>query len=311
MIDLSIDISYLSRYFGITPVASQVGGATENSGAAGIDSDDTITIKTQDGQITVNKEILQKLMQDPEKLSRILKLADPENRFLIIRELNDDDLAKLLPFLTSEQLAMGLQYFTMAGLEDMMTALPKEELVNLLLIHFSMEDVVPFMQENEMNEFFNNPHLEKRDVMDYFEGMEYGKFQKLMVNQFGSDFQNKSQKEYLEYIDNMEDKQYKRFLQGMRGPEKQEAIAGLCNINPDYYMEFENNVLVRPIVNNLEKEDIIKTMSNLDAEFLTPMIEELPKDLIQIVATQIDPGEFSKMLSSEFPDLIMEMLAGG
>lgn len=307
MIDLSIDISYLSRYFNVMPIASQVGATP----AQGADGEESITIKTQDGQITVNREMLQKLLQEPEKMAQILKLADPENRYLIIRELNEDDLEKILPFLSSEQLAMGLQYFNMAGIEDMLTSLPSEELINLLLVHFTMDDVVPFMQENEMNEFFENPHLEKRDVMDYFASMEYAKMQKLMINQFGSDFENKTQKEYLEYIDNMEDKEYKRFLQGMRGPEKQEAIAGLCKINPDYYLEFENNVLVRPMVNNLEKEEIIKTMSNLDPEFLTPMIEELPKDLIQIVATQVDPTEFSKMLSSEFPELIMEMLAGG
>ena len=75
-------------------------------------------------------------------------------------------------------------------------------------------------------------------------------------------------------------------------------------------MEFENNVLVRPMINLMEKEDIIKTMTNLEPEFLIPMIEELPKDLIQVVATQIDPTDFSEILSREFPDLLMEMLAG-
>jgi len=60
----------------------------------------------------------------------------------------------------------------------------------------------------------------------------------------------------------------------------------------------------------LKKEYLIKTMTTLDPEFLVPMIEELPKDLIQVVATQIDPNDFADMLSSEFPDLIMEMLAG-
>ena len=87
-------------------------------------------------------------------------------------------------------------------------------------------------------------------------------------------------------------------------------IAGLCEINPDYYMLFDNSILARPMINNLEKEDLIKTMTTLDPEFLVPMIEELPKDLIQVVAVQIDPNDFADMLSSEFPDLIMEMLAG-
>ena len=308
MIDLSIDISYLSRYFGVNILPVNAVNAAQPQGN---DDGENITIKTEDGQITLNKEMLQKLIKEPEKLSKILKLADPENRYQIIKELNDDDLGKLLPFLSSEQLALGLQFFTTEGLEKMMIGLPQEEMVNLLLVHFTMEDVVPFMEEAEMNKFFASPNLEKKDVMEYFQGMEYGKMQALMVNQFGPEFENKTQKEYLEHIDSMEDKDYKRFLQNMRGPEKMEAIAGLCEINPDYYLEFENSTLVRPMINLLEKPDIIKTMSNLETEFLVPMIEELPQDLTQIVATQIDPEIFADMLANEFPDLIMEMLAAG
>lgn len=307
MIDLSIDISYLSRFFGVTPTVSQVG----ISDAQRAQGDEAVTIKTKDGQITVNKEILQKLIQDPEKMAKILKLADPENRYLIIRELNEEDLGKLIPFLNSQQLAVGLQFFTLDGLSNLMTALPREELVNLLLIHFTMDDVVPFMQENEMDRFFENPNLDKKDVLDYFKGLDYQKFQALMVNQFGPEYKNKTSKEYLEKINSMENKDYKKFLNNMRQHEKGEAISGLCAINPDYYLEFENSILVRPIINKLETSDIIKTMSNLDPEFLAPMIEELPKNLMQIVATQIDPTEFSKILSSEFPELIVEMLGNG
>ena len=52
----------------------------------------------------------------------------------------------------------------------------------------------------------------------------------------------------------------------------------------------------------------MKTMPVLDPEFLVPMIEQLPPDLIQVVATQIDPQIFAELIVEEFPDLIMEML---
>ena len=286
MIDLSIDISYISRYYGLSTARMfeyQLG--MQN----GEDNGENITIKTEDGEITVNGALLQKLLEEPEKLAQILKLEDPQNRYLIIQQFNEEDLVKLLPFLTSEQLAFGLQYFTVAGLNELLINLPKEQMIFLLLQHFTMEDVVPFMQVNEMDEFL---------------------FQKLMMNQFGPEFKEKSAKEYLEYIENMEDRDYQRFLLGMQTEEKMEMITGLCEINPDYYYEFDNSILARPMIINMEKEDIIKTMTTLDPEFLVPMIEELPKDLIQVVATQIDPTDFSEILSREFPDMIMEMLAG-
>lgn len=309
MIDLSIDISYLSRYYGLSVISPY---APQNvSQPQGEDDENQLTIVTEDGQITVDKTLLQKLLEEPEKLAKILKLQDPENRYLIIQQFNEEDLVKLLPFLSSEQLAFGLQYFTVEGLNELLINLPGEQLVGLLLQHFTMEDVTKFMQENEMSEFFSNTHLAKKDVMEYFKGLEYEKFQSLMMNQFGYDFKDKSAKEYLEFIENMEDREYKRFLQNMQTPEKAEAITGLCEINPDYYLEFDNSILVRPMINLMEKEDIIKTMTTLEPEFLVPMIEELPKDLIQVVATQIDHNDFAEMLSFEFPDLIMEMLAGG
>ncbi len=309
MIDLSINTSYLSRYYGIS-TARAYSGPNVAQAAAPV-NDDLMNIVTQDGLISVDPMNLEWLLQDPNKLAEIMKLQDLENRYLIIQQLPPEDLAKILPLLTSEQLSFGLQYFTTDGLMELINALPPEEMVNLLLVHFTMEDVVPFMEVGEMSEFFESTHLEKRDVFEYFEGLEYEKFQSLMVNQFGIEYKDKYTEEYLYEIENMEDKQYMQFLQNLQTFEKAEAIAGLCEINPDYYLEFDNSVLSRPIYNELEKEDIIKTMKTLEPEFLVPMIQELPTNLIQVVATQIDPSVFSDMLASEFPDMLVEMLSSG
>lgn len=310
MIDLSIDISYLARYYGISTVRTFAAQSEQTTNVDGSDEDGMLTITTEDGSITVNSELLAKLLEEPEKLAKILRLEDVENRYLIIQQFNEEDLVELLPYLSSEQLSYGLQYFTIDGLNELLINLPQEQMVELLLVHFTMEDVIPFMQQNEMDEFFESTELEKEDVLEYLEGLEYDKFQTLMISQFGYEYENKTSEEYLEEIANMEDKDYQNFLLNMQLEEKGEMITGLCDINPDYYMEFDNSILARPMINNLEKEDLIKTMATLDSEFLVPMIEELPKDLIQVIATQIDHNDFAEILSREFPDLIMEMLAG-
>ncbi|MCD8024932.1 MAG: hypothetical protein LUE64_05310 [Candidatus Gastranaerophilales bacterium] len=310
MIDLSIDLSYLSRYFGVSTISNFYAPSTGSIEESETTGEEELTIVTEDGAITVNADVMQKLLQEPEKLATILKLQDPNNRYLIIQQFNEDDLCSLLPYLDSEQLSFGLQYFTTDGLNELMINLPQEQMINLLLEHFTMEDVAMYMQVNEMDEFFKSTELDKNDVLEYFESMEYEQFQKLMVNQFGAEFEEKSAEEYLEYIENMDDLEYQQFLLNMEKPEKMAAMAGLCEINPDYYELVDNEVLTRPIMNTMNKGDIIKTMSTLDPEFLVPMIEELPQDLIQVVATQIDPSDFADMLSSEFPDMIMDMLVG-
>jgi len=61
-------------------------------------------------------------------------------------------------------------------------------------------------------------------------------------------------------------------------------------------------------MNILQKEDKIKLMGNLDKEFIVPMIEELPIDLTQIVLTQIDSREFSKILARDFQDILSSVV---
>src|SRR5699024_3509513 len=152
MIDLSIDISYLARYYGISTARSFACQSGQMQNINGGIEDGMMTIVTEDGMITVDAALLQKLLQEPEKLAKILKLQDPENRYLIIQQFNEEDLVKLLPFLTSEQLAFGLQYFTVAGLNELLINLPQEQMINLLLLHFTMKDVVPFMQQNVLDD---------------------------------------------------------------------------------------------------------------------------------------------------------------
>ena len=57
----------------------------------------------------------------------------------------------------------------------------------------------------------------------------------------------------------------------------------------------------------MEKHDILKCMDVLDPEFLIPMVEELPPDLLQVVATQIDPRIFAQVLIDEFPDVLSKI----
>ena len=49
-------------------------------------------------------------------------------------------------------------------------------------------------------------------------------------------------------------------------------------------------------------------MEKLDAEFLAPMIQELPADLTQVVLTQIDPVVFSEILARDFQDILASVV---
>jgi hypothetical protein len=48
-------------------------------------------------------------------------------------------------------------------------------------------------------------------------------------------------------------------------------------------------------------------LNDLDEEFVRPMVEELPTDLIQIIATQIDPSVFAKVLTENYADILKDI----
>ena len=151
-------------------------------------------------------------MNHPSKVAKILQLQKPKNRYLIIKNLNAEDLAKILPYLSSEQLAWGLQYFTSEKLETLINHLPKEQVATLVFQHFGMMDILNLMDEDKMDNFLKSENLEKKDVMKYFEQLDVKQFERIMMQQFGSSMEGKGKGHYLTMIDSMSPDKFIQFL---------------------------------------------------------------------------------------------------
>lgn len=300
MIELNLDLSYLSKYYGLS--TQRISSYAQN------DNENMITLETMQGVVTLDKEELKALLNHPSKVAKILQLQSPKNRYLIIKNLNEEDLAKLIPYLSSEQLAWGLQYFTSDKLEDLINHLPQEQVATLVFQHFGMMDILNLMDEDKMDKFLKNDKLERKDIMKYFEQLDTKQFEQIMMKQFGVGMVGKGKDEYLEMINGMKPDKFMEFLTNFERKDKMQLIAGICEINPNYILEFESEDLAKPFV-LMDKSEILKTMPILDPEFLMPMVQELPKELLQVVATQIDPDAFADILVENFSDLLIDLLS--
>ncbi len=299
MIELNLDLSYLSRYYELS--TQRINKYSEE------DPDRLITLETMVGAVTLDRDELRALLLHPNKVARILQLAKPKNRYMILKHLNEDDLAKLLPYLSSEQLSWGLQYFTSEKLEMLINKLPTEQVATLVFQHFGIMDVLNLMHEDKMDNFLKNEKLERKDIMKYFEQMDTDQFRQIMMKQFGASMEKKGKEDYLNILNMMDPDKFTEFLTKFERKDKMQLIAGVISINPEYVLLLENEDLSRPFM-LMDKDKILKTMPVLDPEFLVPMIEELPAELMQVVATQIEPDIFAELIVQEFPDLLMEML---
>ena len=297
MIRLDIDLSYLTKHFEIN--------SQRIYQYAGKSIEEVIEAEASQGNKN-NVPDINDVVGNPAQLAQLLKLSDATNRFMIIKNLNDDDLQKLLEYLGSEDLVWGLQYFSIDKLVDLLEKLPQEELLKLVLDKFGMEQIVAFMQTDEMDKFLTDGQVQKEDIMNFFKQLHEDQFRKLMFQVMGPQALDADRNILMQQFENLGDNDFQRAMQSFDQQGKMMITYGLLHNKPDYMKMLDNKSLARPFA-FIEKEEILKSMKELDSEFLVPMVEELPKDLVQVIVTQIDPAVFADFLSQNFKDILSEI----
>ena len=291
MIQLNLDLNYLTQYFEITTQRLNEYSAKS--------IDEVMELEEQEGNQAAS--LIASAMQNPDKLAKLLQLIDPKNRYLIIRNLSENDLSKLLPYLEQEDLLWGLKYFRVDKIIEMLNKLPTEELMSVVLQRFTLKDIFLLMPQEDINKFFENQEVERQDVMKYFETLNPSELERILMHQFGNSMKDKTQQEHLMFINSLRDEDFTKMLQNMEKPDQVGLMVGLVKEKPELMEQINPENITRPM-RTMEKHDILKCMDVLDPEFLIPMVEELPPDLLQVVATQIDPRIFAQVLIDEFPD---------
>ena len=84
----------------------------------------------------------QEMYGSPAKLINIFNLTDVENKFVLLHNMNSETREKILPMLESDDLVMGLYFFTQDKLLDMLSEVDIEELVNVVMGAFPLDAIV-------------------------------------------------------------------------------------------------------------------------------------------------------------------------
>ncbi len=296
MIQLNLDLNYFTQYFEIT--TQRLNEYSSKS------IEEIMELELEQGNDYA--ALISSAMQNPQKLAKLLQLVDPKNRYLIIRNLSENDLDKLIPYLEQDDLLWGLRYFRVDKIMEMLNKLPTEELMSVVLQRFTLKDIFMLMPTEEMDKFFENEKVERKDVMKHFEALDPSELERILVEQFGSVMKEKTQEEQLKFMESLKDDDFTKMLQGMKKRDKIDLMVSLCKEKPKLLEEINPECLTNPM-RTMEKHDILQCMSVLDPEFLIPMVQELPPDLLQVVATQIDPQVFAQVLIDEFPDVLSKI----
>lgn len=245
----------------------------------------------------------QEMYSSPAKLINIFNLTDVENKFVLLHNMNSETREKILPMLESDDLVMGLYFFTQDKLLDMLSEVDIEELVNVVMGAFPLDAIVSMFSEDDLAQFFQRDELQKFDVIEQLKSLPPEVMIKFVEGVTGQPAGETDPMQLIQSIENMPMDQYRDFMSAIDPDVQRQLTFQLTKEKPEYLQLFPNQTYI-DMLSTMMKQDMVKPMINLEKESLVNMITELPDDLMSIVAAQVDTKKFAEFLLDGHTDLL-------
>ena len=244
------------------------------------------------------------------QLIELFQLADPQNKLVIMQQMDSSQLEKLVPMLEQDDLLQGLHYFTQDNLLDLLKEIPKEELLKTVFELFSQTQIIEYMPEKELDGLLTNIDLDKGLLLQNLRFIPDMYLQQILESVTGEEAQGSSSQLILQ-ISQLGDQDYKNDLMNFPPAQKKDLTYALVNQENKLFEKFSTDSYTYMINRERDKNELIKAMHVIKPEHLHNMINELPQDLLSVVTTQIDTEKFADALINQFPELLAQFVAGG
>lgn len=260
-----------------------------------------------------NQEAIQMaadMFTDVNQLIELFQLAEPENKLVIIKQMNYSQLEKLVPMLEQDDLVQGLNYFTQDGLLDLLKDIPKEELLKTVFELFSQTQIIEYMPEKQLDNLLTDSDLDKEMLLQSLKFIPDMYLQQIIESVTGEEAQGASSALILQ-ISQLGDQDYKNALMNFQPAQKKDLTYILVNQETKLFQKFDTDAYTHMINRERDKDELIKAMGFIKPEYLHKMMNTLPQDLLSIVTTQVDTEKFADSLINKFPELLAQLVAGG
>lgn len=293
MIGLDLDLSYLTRHYQIGSNALEL---YKNMSITQI-----METEAEKGNPAA-AEFLIGITSNPEELNKLFQLIEPKNRFLILQNMNRDDLLNVMQFLDPKEMLLGLSIFNQDVLVELMKLLDPEVMATVVLEKMDPQKFMSLLPEDYLNEFLSSDKINRQMMMKSLEEIDEAQLQKMMEHYTGqSCYDNRD--DILGQMSSMSDDNFMRCIYSAEPKGKQQMISGLIREKPELFEEFSPEAMTHPF-KAMPKEEILKSMNVLETKDMMPMVEQLPQDIMALIATQISPEVFSQILCNDFKDVI-------
>ena len=249
----------------------------------------------------------QEMYNSPAKLIKVFKLADVENKFVILHKMDDRTRQMVLPLLDQQDLVMGLYFFTQDKLLEMLSAVDIEELVRVALAAFPLESIVSMFTEDDLAMFFQNENVEKNDVMNELKKLPPEVMIKFVEGVTGKPSEDTNINDFLKSIEELPEDKFRDFMSMIDPDVQRQLVFQMTKEKPKYLTLFQPKSYV-DMLGTMMKQDMVKPMAALEKETLVKMISILPDDLMAIVGAQIDTKKFAEFLLDGHLDVLKDAM---
>ena len=176
----------------------------------------------------------QEMYNSPAKLINIFKLTNVENKFVLLHNMNSETREKILPMLESDDLVMGLYFFTQDKLLDMLSDVDIEELVNVVMGAFPLDAIVSMFSEDDLAQFFQRDELQKFDVIEQLKSLPPEVMIKFVEGITGQPAGETDPMQLIQSIENMPMDQYRDFMSAIDPDVQRQLTFQLTKEKPEY-----------------------------------------------------------------------------
>ena len=236
------------------------------------------------------------MYNSPEKLIKIFRLSNVENKFVLLQSMDTKTRLEVLPFLEKEDLVMGLYFFNQDKLLEMLKEVDIEELINVVLDAFTFEQIILMIPEEEMAKFFQSDKLEKYVIANELESLPTEVMMSFIEGITGMPYDKvENPQGIIDGIIGLPEDKFRDFMSQIDPNVQRQLVFQITKKDENYLQLFENTMYI-DMLGKLMKNDMIPSMIALEKESLVNMISVLPDDLMSIVASQVDTEKFAKYL---------------
>ncbi len=291
------NIEYLQTVLGINAVKMQ-------TQYANMTVEDIIEAEAAQGNQQAIK-LAQDILNDTNLVIKLFDLADANNKYLILRELNSQELEEFLPEMEMDDMLQGLFFFTQDKLMKLLEELPPEQLVNTVFEMFSQEQIVQLMPEEQLDKFLTSTDIDKNKILKHMQSIppEY-------VAQVLEQITGEAVDDNMDSIDlskkfgELNPLEYYDALTAFQPTQKQQLVLSLGKEHNEWFQLFDAHAYTNIINREKQQPEVVKAMSVIEPEHIQEMLKQLPDDLLSIVITQLDSDKFAEILMDKFPEVL-------